>query len=776
MQALKFGIGQSVPRSEDPRLLRGGGRYTDDINVPGQVYAVFVRSPYAHARIVAVDADAARAEAGVLAVYTGADIAASGLGSLPTFAPKFVPLFRPDGSPIHVPAHPALAFEKVAFVGDPVAFVVARSVAEARAAAELVEVDYEQLPANARASEASHSHPVWDECPDNVCFKFEVGDRAAVQSALDGAAHVTHASLPISRLSINAMEPRAAIGEYDPYDGRFTLHSGNQFPHDIRNWLADLVLHIPHSQLRVISPDMGGSFGLRSNVFPELAMVLWTARELGLPVKWTAERSEGLMEDHCRDIELTLTLALDAEHQFTALKVEGVANMGAYLSIFGPLPAFGNLGGVAGSYKTPAIHAEVLSVFTNTAPVHPYRGAGRPEATLGIEHVIDKAARELGIDRAALRRRNMIPASAMPYQTGLTFCYDCGDFEAVLDSALENIDYAGLPARRAAAASEGKLLGLGIASAVEQAAGMFDEGAELRFDADGVATVFMGVHSHGQGHATVFRQVLADQLGLPPERIRYVQGDTDKVSYGHGTGGSRAAALAGTALARAAERIIEKGRLIAAHLLESAADDVEFEDGRFAVVGTDRTVTLADVARAAHTVRALPDGMDSGLQAFATFTPPGPTFPNACHVCEALIDPETGVVEFRRYCAVEDVGTVLNPMLLKGQLHGGIVQGIGQVTLENVAFDDEAQLLSGSFMDYTMPRADDLPAFEIESQPVPTQKNPMGIKGVGEAGTVGALAAAHSAVLDALAPLGIGEIAMPATPEQIWRAIQATKS
>jgi aerobic carbon-monoxide dehydrogenase large subunit len=769
---MQFGLGQSVPRSEDPRFLRGGGRYTDDINLPGQAYGHILRSPHAHAEIRSISTAEACACDGVIGVYTGADLEASGLGSLPTLAPRLVPLKRPDGGPLYVPPHPALALGKVAFVGDPVAFVVAESAAQARAAAELIEVDYATLPANADVNAALGAPALWEQCRDNICFQFKLGDNQAVDTAFANAAHVTQVSVPVSRLAVNAMEPRAALGEYDPYEQRYTLHSGNQFPHDIRNWIAEFVLQVPQSSVRVISPDMGGSFGLRSHIFSEIALVLWSAKQLGRPVKWTGDRSEGLMEDHARDVVMEVSLALDAHGQFLALRVAGTANMGAYLSNFGPLPSFGNLGGLAGTYRTPAIYVEMLSVFTNTAPVHPYRGAGRPEATLAIERVIDQAARELALDRVELRRRNMIPASAMPYQTPLTYQYDCGEFERNMDDALALIDYAGFEQRRSAAHASGKLLGFGIASAVEQAAGMFDEGAEIRFDANGIATLFIGVHSHGQGHATVFRQVIADKLGMEPAKIRYIQGDTDLVAYGHGTGGSRASGLAGSALFLAADRIIEKGKHIAAHMLEASAADIEFSDGSFAVVGTDRHVELDDIARVAHTVRGLPAGMDSGLTAFASFTPPGPTYPNACHVCEVEVDPVTGVLAFTRYCAVEDVGTVMNPMLLKGQLQGGIVQGISQIYLENVAFDADAQLLSGSFMDYAMPRADDMLDFEIESRPVPTAKNPLGVKGAGEAGTVGALAAASSALLDALAPLGIDEIAMPATSESVWRAIR----
>ena len=771
---MRFGLGQAAPRVEDLRFLRGGGRYTDDINLAGQAWAHMLRSPHAHARIRSIDVEAARRAPGVLAVYTGADVAAAGLGGMPCLAAKLAPLARPDGAPLFQPPRPALVQDKVAFVGDYVAFVVAESRSQARDGAELIEVDYEALPANplTAAAAGGSAPPVWDDCPDNICFAMQQGDKAATDAAFAAAHHVTRIELPMPRVAINPMEPRAALGAYDPFEERYTLYSGNQFPHDIRNWLSDAVLGVPESHLRVVSPDMGGSFGLRANIFPEFPLVLWAAKELGRPVKWTNERSDGILDEQARDFIMTAELALDADGRFLALRVRNVANMGAYLSNFGPLPAFGNLAGVAGVYLTPAIHAEILGVFTNTGPTGPYRGAGRPEATSAIEQVIDLAAREMGLDRVELRRRNIIPPSAMPFQTPLAYNYDCGEFERNMDRALALADAEGFEARRAEAKAAGRLRGLGLANAVEQAAGMFDEGGEIRFDRQGNATILMGTHSHGQGHETVFRQLLSDQLGLDFEAMRYVQGDTDLVGYGHGTGGSRVAGLGSAALRGAADKIIEKGRLIAAHSLEAPEVDIEFDDGRFAVAGTDRSLSLAEVAAIAFEPALLPPGMESGLQGFATFKAAGPTFPNACHVAEVEIDPQTGILRILRYLAVDDVGTVMNPALLEGQLHGGIVQGAGQILGEQVHWDETGQVLTGSFMDYPMPRAADVPFFELESNPVPSPRNPLGIKGAGEAGTVGAVACLTSAVLDALAPLGIRELAMPATPERIWRAIK----
>ncbi len=771
---MKFGLGQSAPRVEDLRLLRGGGRYTDDINREGQAFGHLLRSPHAHARIKAIDTTAALAAPGVLAVYTGADVAAAGLGDLPCFVARMIPLKRPDGRPMFLPPRPALARDKVAFVGDPVAFVVAETKAQARDAAELIDVDYDSLPVNVVAKRAveAGTPAVWEGCPDNICYRHEVGDRSSTDTAFTAAAHVTRLELPMPRVAINAMEPRAALGEYDRFEERYTLTSGNQFPHDIRNWLADDVLKVPESRVRIVSPDMGGSFGLRATIFPEFPLVLWAAKQLGRPVKWTNERSEGMLEEQARDMTMAVELALDAEGIFTGLRVRCIASMGAYLSNFGPVPAIGNIGGIAGVYRTPAIHAEIFGVFTNTSPTGPYRGAGRPEATSAIEQAIDLAARELGLDRVELRRRNIIPASAMPYKTPLTYHYDCGEFEANMDRALEMADAAGFEARRTAARESGRLLGLGIANAVEQAAGMFDEGGEIRFDRQGNATILMGTHSHGQGHETVFRQLLADKLGLDFESMRYVQGDTDLVSYGHGTGGSRVSGLGGGALLGASVKIIDKGRAIAAHALEAPEQDIEFAEGRFTVAGTDRSLSLKEIAAMAFQPALLPPGMESGLTGFATFKTEGPTFPNATHVAEVEIDPETGTVRIVRYVAVDDVGTVMNPLLLKGQLHGGIVQGAGQILGEQIQWDESGQVLSGSFMDYTMPRADDMPFFEIETNPVPSPRNPLGIKGAGEAGTVGAVACLTSAILDALAPLGVRALDMPATPERVWRAIR----
>ena len=776
---MKFGVGEPATRVEDPRLLRGLGRYTDDINEPRQARAYFVRSPYPSARIGGIDTSAAMAAPGVVSVLTGKDLAADELGNLPCLLRRLRPQQRPDGSEMFHPPRPAIALEQVAYVGDIVAMVIAQTHEQAWDAAELVAVDYEERGSNTQTLRArdAGTPAVWDECPDNVCFLFEQGERASVDRALAQAHHVTELNIPISRIAINPMEPRAVVAHYDRREDRYVLQTGNQMPHNLRLLLAEDIFGIPESRIRVVSPDMGGAFGLRSTTFPELVAALWACRKIDRPIKWTCDRSEGfLADDHGRDQHYHVRLALDAQGHFTGMRVESVSNLGAYLSAFGPLPAFGNISGVAGVYRTPAIDVRVWAVFTNTTPIAPYRGAGRPEATMAIELAIDRAARELGIDRIELRRRNLVPPDAMPYQTPLAYRYDSGEFARSMDMAAKLANLAGFTERRASSEAAGRLRGLGFINAIEQSAGMFDEGAEIALDSHGFATVTIGTHSHGQGHETVFRQLLADRLGLEFEQVRYVQGDTDIVRYGHGTGGSRVSGLGGAAVSLAAEGIIEKGRKIVAVKLETAVDDIEFEQGAFRIVGTDRTMSLTDVARIANSPIERPAGFEAGFRAFASFAPTGPTFPNGCHVSEVEIDPESGVLRLERYAAVSDVGTVLNPLLLRGQIHGGVVQGVGQILMENIEWDvDSSQLLTGSFMDYTMPRADDLPSFQIETHSVPTLTNPLGVKGAGESGTVGAMACVMSAVLDALATRGVTDFSMPASPQRVWRALQDKK-
>ncbi len=769
---VKFGIGQGVPRWEDPRLLRGGGRYSDDLNRPGQAHGHVLRSPHAHARIVSIDTAAATAAPGVLAVYTGDDIAEAGLGNIPCAVPRQ----KPDGSAMFTPPHPALKRGRVRLVGDYVAFVVAETADLARDAAELIEIDYAPLPSvTATADAVADGAPaVWDECPDNVCFVFEIGDRDAVDAAFAKADHVTRLDFDVNRIAVTPMEPRACIGEYDKYDERYTLHTGCQGPHGLRQSIAEPILHVPENRLRVISEDMGGAFGMRSGPYCENILCLFAAKALDRPVKWTGDRTESFMsDDQARDNVSTAELALDADGRFLGFRVTTVANLGAYLTLLGPHSPTNNLGSLAGPYTTPAIYTHVTGVFTNTNSTGPYRGAGRPEAAYAIERAIDTAAAEMGIDAAEIRRRNYIAPDAMPYKTGLLFTYDSGEFEANMDGALAIVDYAGFAARRDAAETRGKLRGIGISNVIEQSAGGPPEWAQIRFDPSGAATLVMGTHNHGQGHETVFRQILADKLGLEFEQVRLQQGDSDSVIAGTGTFGSRSSGVGGASIQLAADRVIDKCRKVAAHKLEAAEEDIEFADGGFTVAGTDRTMTLIDAAKAVQHFMTAPPGMEVGLSEWAAWSPPAPTFPNGCHVCEVEIDRDTGALDIIRYAAVDDVGTVINPLLMVGQLHGGIVQGLGQAALENVVWDRESgQLVSGSFMDYTMPRADDLPSFEMEINEVPTPTNPMGVKGAGEAGCVGALPAVMNAIVAALRPLGVTTLDMPATPERVWRAMQ----
>jgi carbon-monoxide dehydrogenase large subunit len=772
----KFAMGQSVRRLEDPRLVQGLGRYSDDVNLPRQAHAVVVRSPHAHARIRGIgSADALRAP-GVLAVLTGTDLAADGLGNLPSDGSRK----RRDGSPAFPTPRPALARERVRHVGDPVALVVAETPEAAADGAELVAVDYESLPAVVGAVRATSgaAPAVWDEAPDNVAFVWEAGSRDTVARGFAAAAHVTRLDFVVSRVAALPLEPRGAVGEFDRRSGRYTLHTGIQAPHGLRTLLAEQILRVPHSQVRVVTGEVGGSFGMRSGIYPELVLVLWAAKRLGRPVKWTASRREGFVSDEPgRDNVTSVELALDADGRFLALRVNTRVDVGAYLTQRSAGPATNNVGGVAGVYTTPAIHLQTSGVFTNTTPTGPYRGAGRPEATYAIERVIDVAARELGVDPVELRRKNLIPPSAMPFKTGLVFTYDCGDFARVMDLALAQADHAGFERRRAEARGRGKLLGVGLANPIEVAGGPYTalnpDTAELQVNADGSVSLFAGSTSMGQGNETAFAQIVSDRLGLPPALIQVFWGDSDALGAGRGNGGSGALTVGGSAVLRATEKIVERGRRIAAHLLEASADDVALRDGRFVVAGTDRGLAWSQVARAAYQPRQLPPGLEPGFSETAAFAPPAVTFPNGCHVCEVEIDAETGAVRVTRYGVVDDVGRVINPMLVKGQIHGGVVQGLGQGLAEVLAYDDAGQVLSGSLMDYAIPRADELPLFEVDSYEVPTRVNPLGAKGVGEAGTVGALPALLNAVNDALAPLGVRHLDMPVTPERVWRAIRS---
>jgi len=781
------GFGASIKRKEDFRFLTGQGRYTDDIVRPGQLYAYVLRSPYAHAKIVSIDTAAAKAAPGIVAVYTGADLA--GLGGIPCGWQ----ITNKDGATKMIePPHPALVTDRVRHVGDQVAMVVAETKAQARAAALQIEVEYEELPAviSMPAAVGDDSPLVWDEAPHNTCFEWALGDAAATDAAFARADHVTKLDLVNNRLIANAMEPRAAIGEYDRATDQTTLWTTSQNPHVIRLLMGAFVFQIPEHKLRVIAPDVGGGFGSKIFHYAEEVLVTFAARKLGRPVKWTAERSESFMSDaQGRDHVTQAELALTKDGKFLGLRVHTLANMGAYLSTFGPgVPTwlYGTL--LAGCYTTPAIYVETRAVFTNTVPVDAYRGAGRPEATFVVERIVDCAARELGIDRAEIRRKNFIPPEAFPYTVPVVLQYDSGNYAATLDLALKESDYAGFEKRREESRARGKLRGIGLSTYVEACgiapsavagaigarAGLYEAG-QIRVHPTGSVTVYTGSHSHGQGHETTFAQVISELLGVPVAQVDVVHGDTDKVPFGMGTYGSRSLAVGGSALAKAADKIIAKGKKIAAHLLEAAEADIEFKDGSFTVAGTDRAKTLGEVAFAAYVPHNYPiETVEPGLDETAFYDPKNFTFPNGCHVCEVEIDPETGVTQVMRFTVADDIGRVVNPMIVDGQIHGGVAQGIGQALLEGCVYDGESgQLMTGSFMSYTMPRAADLPMLQTGLHVTECPHNPLGVKGCGEVGAIGAPAAVINAVVDALAHLGVRHVEMPATPERVWKIIAA---
>jgi carbon-monoxide dehydrogenase large subunit len=763
----EFAIGQSVSRFEDPRLLKGGGRYVADMVLPGLVFGHVLRSPHAHARIRSIDVSRAKAAPGVLVVLTGADWKASGWGDLP------VPggLKRRDGS-VFRPPYPALVTDRVRFVGDYVAFVVAETYHQALDAAELIAVDYEPLPPCVSTAEAvSAGAPrVWDDCSDNIGFVQLFGDKAAAEAAIAKADHVIKHRFIVNRVTAATMEPRGCLGDYNATEDRYTIYTTLQRTHPFRSELAP-ILKVSESKIRVVAGDIGGSFGMKSAVYNEVALVLLASKRIGRPVKWTSTRSESFLCDaQARDNVTEAELALDKEGNFVGLRVKTIAAIGAYLQT--GMPAFtGNIGTLAGVYRTPAIHADVSAVYTHTNPVRPYRGNGRPEAAYVIERIVDLAADELGIDPAELRRRNYIASGAMPFKTGLTFTYDSGEFEKSMDMALGLADFAGFEHRRQEARRRGKLRGIGLSNTIERAAAQGFEGAEIRFDKSGTATLLSGSVTQGQGHETIFKQIMCDRLGIDPQEVHYIQGDTDEVFVGEGTGGSRSATIGGSAVMIAAERITEKAKHIAAHILQLDADEISFADGVFSSPKSNRTLTIKEVAKEAMEPANLPKGIDVGLIATATYFAPVQNFPNGCHICELEIDEETGEVEIVRYSVVDDVGTVINPLLLKGQIVGGVAQGVGQVLMEDIRFNEDGQNLTASFMDYAMPRAADISAVDVKSNPVPTMTNPLGVKGAGEAGCVGAMPAVANALVDALSHLGVRHIEMPATPERLWRTI-----
>jgi carbon-monoxide dehydrogenase large subunit len=769
----KFGIGQPVPRSEDPHLVRGEGRYTDDVKLPGQVYAAIVRSRHAHGVIRAIDLEPARAMPGVLGAYASADLAAYGTLKCN------VGFKNRDGSEMKKPKRPALAADKVRFVGDPIAFVVAQTPGEARDAAEAVVVDIDPLPAVTRASEAAKpgAPQLYDEAPGNLALDYHYGAADKVAAAFAAAAHVTRLSLVNSRVVVNAMEPRAAVAAFDPASGRFTLHTGCQGAFGMRSSLADL-LGVPVDKVHVLVGNVGGSFGMKAAPYPEYICALHAARALGRPVKWTADRSESFLADHHgRDHEFVGELALDDKGRFLAARFTGYGNMGAYLGAVSPIMSTLNIvKNAMGVYRTPLIEVSTKCVFTNTMMVSAYRGAGRPEGNYYMERLIDAAAAEMKIDRLALRRRNHVRPSEMPYAAASGMTYDSGEFTKVLDGAVAAADWDGFKARRREARKRGKLRGIGVGSYLEVTAPPNKEMGGIRFEADGTVTIVTGTLDYGQGHASPFAQVLSDKLGIPFERIRLKQGDSDELVAGGGTGGSRSMYASGTAIVEASAKVIERGREIAGAVLEASAADIEFRDGRFVIAGTDRSIGLMELAARLRAGVTLPDNVPKSLDVKHVTEAIPSAFPNGCHVAEVEIDPSTGGVEVVKYSAVNDFGTIINPLLVEGQIHGGVVQGIGQALMEVTAYDADGQLLSGSYMDYAMPRAPDAPMFAVLSHPVPAKSNPLGVKGCGEAGCAGALTSVMNAVVDALADYGIRHIDMPVTPEKVWRAIQSAKA
>jgi carbon-monoxide dehydrogenase large subunit len=779
----RFGIGQPVRRVEDQRFLTGRSRYVDDIQLAHMLHGAVVMSPHAHARIRGINAQPAREASGVLLVLTGEDAKAEGLGGIP-------PLFMPEdmgGPKGYRSFRPLLEPGKVRYVGDRVAFVVAQTPEQARIAADLVEVDYETLPAVVSVEDAAKegAPKVWDDnAAGNLAFPLMMGNKEATEAAFAKARHTVSMRLYNNRITANAMEPRAAIGDYNPAEEAFTLYTSSQNPHGARSILAGAVFKLPEIKIRVISPDVGGGFGMKGDVYPEDGLVLWASRKLGRPVKWVATRTESLLGDnHGRDQLINAEMALDEHGKILAVRAQALHAVGAYVTNAGVVPVLCALRNIPNVYVVPAMLVASKATFTHTTPLGPYRGAGRPEASYVIERLMDEAARELNMDPVELRRRNYIPPSAMPYNTtaGWTvgaaagWTYDSGDFAKLTDRALELADWNGFSERKRKTEAQGRLRGRSLIYYLEDS-GVFNERMELRFDPSGRVTIVAGTHSHGQGHATTYAQLVCDWLGVPFENIRLVQGDTDAVSFGRGTYASRSAMLGGSALKGAADAIIEKAKGMAAHLMETSSKDIEFQAGKFTVVGTDRSLPLTEVAKAFFRPVGPTTKFGAGLDASGSSNAP-PTFPNGCHACELEVDPDTGEVSIDRYAVVDDVGRVINPMICHGQIEGALAQGIGQALMENIAFDRESgQMLSASFMDYAMPRAADLPLhYELDFIDVPAKTNPLGVKGIGEAGCVGAPPAVMNAMLDALRPLGVEHLDMPATPHRVWQAIQKAK-
>ncbi len=768
----KFGIGQPVRRSEDPTLVRGEGRYTDDTRRTGQTYAVMVRSSVAHGVIRGIDTAAAKAMPGVLAVYTAADL--TGYGGLKCN----LPLKSRDGSPIRYTPRPALAGDKVRFVGDPVACVIAETIAQAKDGAEAVVLDIEPLPAvvSARAAAQAGAPKLYDEVPGNIALDYHFGDKDKVAEAFAQAAQVVRLPLVNQRLVVNSIEPRSAIGEFDAKEDKWTLHSCSQGVFGLKNMLRD-ILGAPADKVRVLTGNVGGSFGMKAAVYPEYVCILHGARALGRPVKWTDERSGSFVSDHHgRDHDMTVEVAFDKDGLIQAVRANGYGNLGGYCSAFGPLlPTLNLVKNIISMYRTPLLEVSTLCVFSNTTLVSAYRGAGRPEGAFCMERMMDYAAAQIGIDRFELRKRNFIKAREMPFAMAAGMTYDCGDFPGLFKDAVERADVKGFKRRKRESKRAGKLRGLGVACYVETTAAMTTEMGGIRFNTDGTVTIVTGTQDYGQGHASAFAQVLVEKLGVPFDRIKLVQGDSDQLVTGGGTGGSRSAMASGTAIAQASDKVIENGSQIAAHVLEASAGDIEFKSGRFVIAGTDRSIGIMELAERLRGGLKLPEGVPATLDVtHVTEQIPG-TFPNGVHVVEVEIDPDTGLTRAVKYTAVNDFGTVLNPMLVEGQVQGGAIQGLGQVLLEAAVYDADGQLVTGSFMDYAMPRAHDAPMIAVRNHPMPTKTNAIGAKGCGEAGTSGGLPAVANAVIDALSDYGIRHLEMPMTSARIWQAIQDAK-
>jgi len=768
----KFGVGQPVPRAEDPTLLRGQGCYTDDVGRPGQAYAVMVRSRDAHGVIRSIDTAGAKAMPGVLAVLTAADL--TGYGPLKCT----LPLKNRDGSPIRYTPRPALSSDKVRFVGDPVACVIAESVAQAKDAAEAVVLDIEPLtPVLGPAEAVKPGAPLlFDAVPNNIALDYHYGDTEKVAAAFAQAKHVTRLVTSNQRMVVNAMEPRAAVGEIDAA-GKWTLYAPSQGVHAMKTQLMD-ILGAPADKVRVITGQIGGSFGMKAGVFPEYVCILHGARMLKRPVKWTDERSGSFMSDHHgRAQDMTVEIAFDEDAHILALRLSGYGDMGGFLSQFGPqLSTVNQVKNITSVYRTPLIEVATKCVFTNTNFVSAYRGAGRPEGTYYMERALDVAAMELGIDRLDLRKRNMIKPRDLPFAAASGMTYDCGDFPGVLKQALALADYDGFKKRKRESKKAGKLRGIGIGCYLEVTAGGMKELGAIHFDADGMVTIITGTMDFGMGHATTYAQMLSTMLGIPFERIRLVEGDSDRMAFGGGSGGSRSVMFVGAALTESSALVIERGKQIASHVLEASVGDIEYLAGSFVVAGTDRSIGLLDLAKQLRGGLKLPPGLPTSLDIDHVVNEPVPSsFPNGCHIAEAEVDPQTGHAQVVRYCAVNDLGTVINPLLVAGQMHGGIVQGLGQVLMEQAVYDSDGQLVTGSFMDYAMPRAHDAPMIAVASHPIPTKSNPLGAKGCGEAGTSGGLPAVANAVVHALSDYGIRHLEMPMTPSRIWQAIEQAK-